>query len=252
MKEVKMKDYDYSVQAKYYDVLEANPSVEAFNKVLDKLLKKHRIKSVLDLTCGTGAQAIYLHKSGYDVTASDFSKEMVAIAQKKYPKINFHQADIRSAKFGKFDAVISIFNAIGHLSKSDFQKAIQNIANNLKTGGLYIFDIFNYDFMKNNFIPYEFIDTCKEVDGTKYVRFNKNKFDKKKQIMTMNQKTYIQEGMDKSKIFKNSWDMQIYSSEQLKNVLEKNSFEIVEFLSMDGKKFEKEKSLFILTIAKKK
>ena len=123
-----MKDYDYSIQAKYYDVLEENPSVEAFNKVLDKLLKKHKVKSVYDITCGTGAQAIYLHKKGYDVTASDFSKEMVAIAQKKYPKIKFQQADMRSAKLGKFDVVISIFNAIGHLSKLDFQKAIQNIA----------------------------------------------------------------------------------------------------------------------------
>ncbi len=247
-----MKNYDYSVQAKYYDVLEEYPSVEAFNKVLDKLLQKHKVKSVLDVTCGTGAQAIYLDKHGYKVTASDFSKEMVVIAQKKYPKIKFKHADMRSANLGKFDAVISIFNAIGHLSKSDFQKAIQNISNNLKTGGLYIFDILNFGFMKNNFIPYEFIDTCKEVDGTKYVRFNKNKFDKRKQLMTMNQKTYIQEGMDKPKIFKDSWDMQIYSSEQLKNILENNGFEIVEFLSMDGKKFDKEKSLFILTIAKKK
>jgi|TARA_B100001964_G_scaffold144422_1_gene159021 SAM-dependent methyltransferase len=252
MNEVKMKDYEYSVQAKYYDVLEENPSVEAFNKVLDKLLKKHKVKNVFDITCGTGAQAIYLDKHGYNVTASDFSKEMVAIAQKKYPKIKFKQADMRSANFGKFDTVISIFNAIGHLSESDFQKAIQNISNNLKTGGLYIFDIFNFDFMKNNFIPYEFIDTCKEVDGTKYVRFNKNKFDKKKQIMTMNQKTYIQDGMDKPKTFTDSWDMQIYSSEQLKNILEKNGFEIVEFLGMDGKKFDKENSLFMLTIARKK
>ena len=247
-----MKDYDYSVQAKYYEVLEENPSVEAFNKVLDKLLKKHKVKSVFDITCGTGAQAIYLDKNGYNVTASDFSKEMIAIAQKKYSKIKFRQADMRSVTFGKFDAVISIFNAIGHLSESDFQKAIQNIANNLKTGGVYIFDIFNFDFMKNNFIPYEFIDTCKEVGGTKYVRFNKNKFNKKKQLMTMHQKTYIQEGLDKPKIFKDSWDMQIYSSEQLKNILEKNGFDIVEFLSMNGKKFDKEKSLFILTIAKKK
>ena len=247
-----MKDYDYSVQAKYYDGLEENPSVEDFNKVLDKLLKKHKVKSVFDITCGTGAQAIYLDKKRYNVTASDFSKEMVAIAQKKYSKIKFKQADMRSANFGNFDAVISIFNAIGHLSKSDFQKAIQNISNNLKTGELYIFDIFNFDFMKNNFIPYGFIDTCKEVDGIKYVRFNKNKFDKKKQLMTMNQRTYIQEGLDKPQIFTDSWDMQIYSSEQLKNILKENSFEIVEFLSMDGKKFDKENSLFILTIAKKK
>ena len=154
-----MKDYDYSIQAKYYDVLEENPGVKDFNKVLDKLLKKHKVKSVFDITCGTGIQSIYLDKNGYNVTASDFSKEMVAIAQKKYPKIKFKQADMRSANFGKFDAVISIFNAIGHLSKSDFQKAPQNISNNLKSGCLYIFDIFNFVFMNKIFIPYVFIDT---------------------------------------------------------------------------------------------
>jgi len=247
-----MKDYNYSIQAKYYDVLEENPSVKAFNKVLDKLFKKHKIKSIYDVTCGTGAQAIYLDKRGYKITASDFSKEMVAIAQKKYPKIKFRQADMRSTNLGKFDAVISIFNAIGHLSKSDFQKAVQNIANNLKTGGLYVFDIFNYDFMKNNFISHEFIDTCKKVDEIRYVRFNKNKFDRKKQIMTMNQKTYVQDNWDKPKIFEDSWDMQIYSSEQLKNILEKNGFEIVEFLNMDGKTFNKKNNLFILTIARKR
>lgn len=248
-----MKDYDYSAQAKYYDILEGNTQdVNAFNKILDKLLKNYKVKSVLDLTCGTGAQAIYLHKNGYNVTASDFSKEMVAVAQRKYPKIKFHQADMRYAQFGKFDAVISIFNAIGHLSKSDFAKSIRNIASNLKPNGIYIFDIFNFDFMKHNFISSQFIDTCKEVEGTKYVRFNKNKFNRKKAIMTMNQKTYVQEGIDKPQIFRDSWDMQIYSSEQLKDILNRNGFEVARFLSMDGKKFDREKSLFILTIATKK
>ena len=46
--------------------------------------------------------------------------------------------------------------------------------------------------------------------------------------------------------------MQIYSSNELKNILEKNGFEVVEFLDMGGKKFDKDKSLFILTIARKK
>ena len=247
-----MKDYDYSTQAKYYDVLEANPSVDAFNEVLDNLLKKYKVKSVFDITCGTGAQAIYLDKKGYKVTASDFSKDMINIAKNKYPKIKFKEADMRSIKLGNFDAVISIFNAIGHLSKEDFKKALRNISENLNQNGIYIFDIFNLDFMKNNFIPYEFIDVTKEVDGIKYIRFNKNKFEKSNALMTMNQRTYIQEGLDKPKIFKEKWDMQIYSSEQLRKILEENGFEVLEFLSMDGTKFDKGKSLFILTIARKK
>jgi SAM-dependent methyltransferase len=246
-----MKPFKYTARAKYYDVMEAYPIVEICNTVLDRLLKKHKVKSVLDLTCGTGVQSIYLHKRGYSVTASDISKGMVAIAGKKYPKLKFHVADIRTARFGKFDAVISIFNAIGHLSKSDFRKAIKNISANLKPNGLYIFDIFNYDYMKNNFIRHEFIDVCKEVDETKYVRFNKNTFDKKKGIMTMNQIRYIQEGLAKPLILKDSWSMQIYSSGQLKYILGRNGFEVVEVLSMDGTKFDREKSMFMLTVARK-
>lgn len=248
-----MKDYDYSSQAEEYDKLEGNTtSTEDFNRVLEKILNKFNIKRVLDITCGTGAQAIYLDRKGFKVTASDFNKEMVAVARKKYPKLEFHQADMRTANFGKFDAVISIFNAIGHLSKSDFDKAIKNISNNLDEKGIYIFDIFNLDYMKTNFIQYEFIDTCKEVNGKKYVRFNKNKFNEKCGLITMNQKTYIQDGLSKPRFFKDRWDMQIYSSEQLKKILNTNGFEVVEFLNMDGSKFDKEKSLFVLTVARKK
>ena len=39
--------------------------------------KKYKIKSVFDLTCGTGAQAIYFLKKGYLVKASDYSKGMI-------------------------------------------------------------------------------------------------------------------------------------------------------------------------------
>lgn len=249
-----MKDYNYATLAEYYDTLELDDGdSEEINKFLDKFFKKNKVKSVLDITCGTGAQAIYLHKRGYKIIASDFSKEMIAVAQKKYKKLRFHQADMRTANFGKFDAVISIFNAIGHLSKEDFENAIKNIGKNLNQGGFYIFDIFNLDFMRNGgFISNKFIDSCREKDGIKFVRFNHHKFNAKKGIMKFNQKTYVQKGHNSPKMFKERWDLQIYNSSQLKYLLEKNGFEVVKFLDIDGNKFDKNKSLFILTIARRK
>lgn len=246
-----MKDYDYSKLAENYDVLENHESIAAFNEVLDKILNKFNIKSIWDMTCGTGLQTIHLHNKGYNVTASDYSKDMLAVAQKKYPNIAFKHGDMRSANFGKFDAAISIFNAIGHLSKKDFEKTLKNIHVSLNQGGIYIFDIFNLDYMRKNFIKYEFVDVAKEVDDTKYVRFNHNKFNIKKGVMTIGQRTYIQKGIDKPQLVKDEWDLQIYSSDQLKQILEKNGFEVVEFLKMDGNKFDKEKSSFVLTVAKK-
>ena len=44
--------------------------------------------------------------------------------------------------------MITIFNAIDHLTREDFKLTIQNINRNLNPGGLYIFDIFNLDYLK--------------------------------------------------------------------------------------------------------
>jgi hypothetical protein len=107
--------------------------------------------------------------------------------------------------------------------------------------------------MRNGgFISHEFIDSCREMNGIKFVRFNHNKLDSKNGIMKSNQKTYVQEGNNQPKLFKERWDLKIYTSSQLKEILEKNGFEVVKFLNIDGGKFDKNKSLFILTIAKKK
>lgn len=248
-----MKDYNYSRLAKYYDILELDGEIEKLNGVLDKLLKKFNVKKVLDISCGTGAQSIYLAKKGYVVAASDISNEMLEIAKEKARGlgIKFSKGDMKKIKAGKFDAVISIFNAIGHLSKNDFEDAVQNVGRNLNGKGIFIFDIFNLDFMKLKFRTDEFIDKAIDNGKEKFVRFNKNTFDKNRGIMHVNQRTFVQ-GNNELQNIKESWDLQIYSSGELKKILERNGFEIIEFLSMDGAEFNKEDSPFILTIARKR
>ncbi|MFC1721716.1 class I SAM-dependent DNA methyltransferase [Patescibacteria group bacterium] len=245
-----MKEYDYRTFAKYYDILELDEDCKKFNLVLEKILRRHKVKKVLDLTCGTGEQVIYLHRKGYDVTARDSSEDMISFARKKYPQLKFKQGDMRDASPGQFDAAISIFNSIGHLPKPDFRKALKNIKKNLPTGGIYVFDIFNFDFVKKNFIFHEFMDVSKEVDGMRYARFNKNKFDSSAAIMEMHQKTYIQKGLQKPKILKDEWDMQIYSVEEIKKILSDCNFVAVEFMDMAGKEFDPANSISLLTIAK--
>jgi len=253
-----MKAYDYSKVAKDYDLVELGGGEGPMtSELIHKILKKYKVKTVLDMTCGTGAQSIGLTKKKYKVLASDISKDMLAIAKRKAKekklKIIFKQGDIRTAKYGKFDAVIAMFNAIGHLTKKDFDKAIKNVKENLKEKGIFIFDIFNLDYMKKNFIKHEFIDTAKEYNGFKFVRFNKNKMNVKKGLLHINQKTFMQRGNSPFQMRKEKgWDMQIYSVSELKPLLEKNGFKILQILDYTGKKFEKNKSNFILMVARKK
>ena len=245
-----MKQYNYNKLAGHYDAIElGSVEYEKINDFLTKIFKKKGVKTVLDMTCGTGAQAIGLKKRGFKITASDLSSGMLRIAKKKAKglSIKFHKGDIRKSKFGKFDTVISIFNAIGHLNKRDFEKAVRNIGSNLNEGGIYVFDIFNLDFMKKNWVNHEFMDVAKEVDGVKFVRFNDNLLDSKKGIMKIRQKTIIQKGLEKQQIFRESWDMQIYSSKQLKEILEKNGFKNIKFYNPKiGKSSGEEISLLVV------
>jgi cyclopropane fatty-acyl-phospholipid synthase-like methyltransferase len=228
-----IKQFDYDLFAEYYPELEENPKEDNKKNVfLNSIFKKYKVKTVFDVSCGTGLQTIYLTKKGYTVKASDLSKEMLKIARKRAKKenlkISFRQANMIDVKLGKADAVISIFNAIGHLSEKQFELMIKNVSNNLNNNGLFIFDIFNLDSFKNNFINYEFIDCAKTINDIKFVRYNNNQLDLKEEKMQVNQKTYFQKGFDKPKLAIEKWDMKLYNFQTLNKLLNKNGFEVIE------------------------
>jgi hypothetical protein len=69
--------------------------------------------------------------------------------------------------------------------------------------------------------------------------------------MQMNQRTFIQDGLKKPEIIKEKWDMKIYSSDELKKLLEKNGFKIMKFYGPAGSKFDKNKTMSIFVVAQK-
>lgn len=243
--------YNYDKLSRYYEILEGG-KVDDANLFLEKILERYKAKRILDFTCGTGAQTLWLAKRGHNVLGADISPAMLKIAKQKAREahllIKLREGDMRTSKFGTFDAVITIFNAIGHLNKSDFERTVRNISSNLKKDGIYIFDIFNLDFMEKNFKAYRFIDVATEVDNTKFVRFNNNRLDKKKGMMEINQETFVQEGSKEPKIFKERWTMQIYRPSELKRLLERNGFVVLDQCGMDGSDLG---GASVLTIAKK-
>lgn len=86
----------------------------AFNSVLRRvhynilgLAKKYECQSVIDLGCGTGAQARVLANQGFSVTGVDSSEKMIAVARKNTANsTSFIQQDITSIEFKEtvFDA----------------------------------------------------------------------------------------------------------------------------------------------------
>lgn len=68
---------------------------------------------VLDLGCGTGNLAALFSASGCQVWGTDFSSQMIAKAQQKYPDLHFSVADLRdplAADFPeKYDCIVSTY-----------------------------------------------------------------------------------------------------------------------------------------------
>ena len=144
-----------------------------------------------------------------------------------------------------------MFNAIGHLVKSDFEKALQNIHANLKDNGVYIFDIFNLQAITDEIIDDFDMDIESIVNGVKIRNIQHSEIDRDKGLLTSHDHYTIYEKESDPKIHKNSFSLQIYTSKELQTMLENSGFKVIGQYDLDGREFVAEKSLNILMVARK-
>lgn len=90
-------------------------------------------ESILDVGCGTGDLASKIQEAGAIVLGIDASAEMVALAKKEYPTIQFEQKDASQLDYNReFDAVFS--NATFHWIENQ-RGLLKGIYKGLKHGG---------------------------------------------------------------------------------------------------------------------
>ena len=248
----------YDKDSEHYDTFNedaVNSSIT--NNTIYEILQKCHVKTVLDLTCGTGSQVFWLAKRGYIVTGSDISLGMLGVAKYKATceniDIKLLHGDMRNIKVGKFDVAITIFNAIGHLTKFGFEKTMRNIYDNLNDEGIYIFDIFNLNYlMYADNISNLTIDWIKTVgDDAKSRKIQYSIIDNRG-VLASHTIEYDQDNSGKLKTVKTLQTLQCYTAKQIIEMLYKNGFEVLGQYGIDGSKFSEIETERILTVAKKK
>lgn len=246
---------EYQVLPQFFDAHNVSADTDEKNAVIESLLKQHQVRTVYDITCGTGSQVFYLAKRNYHVVGSDLCPDLIAQARGKALQLQLDTpllvADMRDSQLGEFDAVISIFSAIGHLSRQDFVRSLQNIRDNLGPGGIYVFDIFNLQALTDAVMKTFVMDISSEQDGLRFRNRQTSELDRNKGWLISHDHYCIEKPGQPEKNFTNTFRLQIYTAPELNQLLLENGFEVIGQYDMQGKDFMPEESLNILTVARK-
>ncbi len=139
----------YTHLAKVYDEVMKDIDYEDWADFIDAVILKHNedAVSLLELACGTGSLALSLDELDcYEITATDYSDQMLEIAQQKatfkdsnveFKRVDFFNIDLDQ----KYDVVIMLFDSINYIRDTESIKLMmQQVRKVLNEDGFFIFD----------------------------------------------------------------------------------------------------------------
>lgn len=125
----------YEANAGHWDTTRSRVLFEKY--WLDRLLAHvPKGSGVLDLGCGAGEPiARYLIEQGRIVTGVDFSRNMLAIARRRFPDKRWIEADMREIELPTKFAGIVAWDSFFHLTKDEQRAVIPRLAHHIAPGG---------------------------------------------------------------------------------------------------------------------
>lgn len=143
----------FDVAAKTYDEDFTNSNIGKYLRqsvwgYLDKVLNNNQKLDILELNCGTGADAVFFGSLGHNVIATDISEEMLAITKdriidnKIQDKVKIRQLDVTSLLASdfdkKFDLVFSNFGGLNCLNEKELRTLCEELEKLIKPDGRFI------------------------------------------------------------------------------------------------------------------
>ena len=175
-----MSSYNYF--AKVYDRMMDNIPYDEWEQYILQLLYRNHVSPdacMTEIGCGTGIMTGLLKDEGFSMTGIDLSEEMLEVAKTKRDDIEYLHMDMREFHLSeKQDVIISICDSMNYLlTNDDLYRTLKSVRDNLKEGGLLIFDLKTQHFFETELDGETFKEDLKDFS---YVW--KNKYDKEKCI----------------------------------------------------------------------
>ncbi len=145
--------HDYKDVAENYDLylnvmFSENENLKGFQNFYIELAKEYGSGGTIDIACGTGAVLLPLAEAGIDIDGTDLSEAMCDVARNKAEskglKLNIFPANMIEFKSArKYSLAIIARSGFLHLTTPELQrKALLNIRDNLKDGGILTLNTF--------------------------------------------------------------------------------------------------------------
>ena len=141
----------YKMFAEVYDDCGIDDFSLTFGEVMleyfDRMHPDKTFRKNLDICCGTGTLCNFFKDNGIETKGVDISREMLDIACKKYPDIEFEECDVVEYHDDEtYDFVTCVSDALNNfIDTEDIKRIFGNVNKLLRVNGLFIFDIANFD-----------------------------------------------------------------------------------------------------------
>ena len=215
----------YKSIAKYYDQLGWSEFHDIALPRLKPFLLQHKVKSYLDLACGTGSLAFTLSKMGIEVVGLDRSQEMLAMAAKRLSKFRdkrkptFIKRDMTRYNLRRqFDAVGCFFDAANHIvDPTRFAEFIRLAGLHVKSGGFFMFDV-------NTAIGLSRWDAVLFSKQGEHAVLMKGKYDRKERLASITIHGYVRTPSGEADRFKETFYERGYPHAEIVALLRKSGF----------------------------
>jgi ubiquinone/menaquinone biosynthesis C-methylase UbiE len=225
---------EYAFEAKLYDRIWGKYDYDTDVKFLDKLLKRHSCKKVIDIGCGTGNHTVRLSNLGYETTGIDVSPEMLKIAKSKIKgrKIEIKQGDMKNLASifptRKFDAAIQLGHVAYHLNTireaSVFLKEIRGI---LRKNGLFVFNARNAKKINDAYLNTLHLGHLVNDDKTQIIVLEHNTRDPNDPNTIIWRPIFLVKEKDKVDLQIREHRLHWFLPQELKKLLHQNGFSLV-------------------------
>jgi SAM-dependent methyltransferase len=187
----------YGRSAAVYDAIYAAKDYAGEAKRLHELIQRtnrNPAATLLDVACGTGGHIAFLRQH-FAVVGVDLSAEMLDVARRRYPDVQFHQADMTTFDLGRqFGAVVCLFSSIGYVKTvSRLRQTIQNLAHHALPGGVVVVEPwFTPETWHVGYLVAQFVDR----PDLKVARLSRSEIDGNVSIMDMHHLVVTPDGVE--------------------------------------------------------